>query len=67
MEHTFLTTAEVADKLGISPRTVRKLCEERKIQYRQLTPRKIEIRSDWLDNYIETHTVTPKNQNEMEK
>lgn len=63
MEQAFLTTSEVAEILGVSPRTVRLLCEQRKIQYRQLTPRKIEIRKDWLDSYIDAHTIKPENFN----
>ena len=56
----FLTTAQVAEELNISPRTVRKLCENRKIKFRQVTPRKIEIRRDWLDEYLTACTVTPE-------
>lgn len=64
MSIEFLTTAQVAEELKISPRTVRKLCELRKIQFRQITPRKIEIRRDWLDEYINSHTHTPEEENQ---
>lgn len=60
MPHEFLTTAQVAAELNLSPRTVRKLCENRKIRFRQITPRRIEIRRDWLEEYLEQNTVQPK-------
>ena len=63
MSTEFLTTAQVAEELKISPRTVRKLCENRKIQFRQITPRKIEIRRDWLEEYINAHTISPETEN----
>ena len=59
-EQEFLTTAQVAAELNLSPRTVRKLCESRKIQFRQITPRRIEIRRDWLDAYLEKQTIEPE-------
>ena len=60
----FLTTAQVAEELNLSPRTVRKLCEQRKIKFRQVTPRRIEIRRDWLEEFLKAQTVEPETQNE---
>lgn len=63
MEEQFLTTSEVAKELNLSPRTIRKLCENRKIKFRQLTPRRIEIRRDWLEEYLNSCTQSPENSN----
>jgi len=56
MEGNLLTTREVADRLGVTPRTVRKLCEQRKIKYMQTTPRRIHIREEWLKEYLDSVT-----------
>lgn len=63
MEEQFLTTSEVAKELNLSPRTIRKLCENRKIKFRQLTPRRIEIRRDWLEEYLNSCTQSPEKEN----
>lgn len=58
-ENDFLTTAEVAEILGVNRRTVQRLCNDRKIQYRRTTPQKIEIKREWLDEYLKSVTVQP--------
>lgn len=59
----FLTTSQVAKELNLSPRTIRKLCENRKIKFRQVTPRRIEIRRDWLEEYLNSCTQSPEKEN----
>lgn len=58
-EKPMLTTDEVAAILGVNRRTVQRLCKERKIRHRRTTPKKIEIASEWLDEYINSVTVDP--------
>lgn len=63
-ENDFLSTEEVADILGVDRRTVQRLCSERKIRHRRVTPKKIVIKKEWLDEYL--HAVTVEPLNEME-
>ena len=63
-ENDFLSTEEVADILGVDRRTVQRLCSERKIRHRRVTPKKIVIKREWVDEYL--HSVTIEPVNEME-
>ena len=56
----YLTTEQVAKELNLPARTVRKLCADRKIQFRQITPRRIEIRRDWLEDYLQKSIIKPE-------
>ena len=65
-EGKYLSTQEVADILGVHRRTVVRLCKERRIKYRQLTPRRIEIAEAWVQEYLDSQTVEPLNEKENE-
>lgn len=64
-ENDFLSTEEVADILGVDKRTVQRLCADRKIKHRRTTPKKIDIKREWVDEYL--HSVTVEPVNEMEE
>ena len=66
-ENDFLTTDEVAEILGVNRRTVQRLCNDRKIQYRKTTPKKIEIKREWLDEYLNSVTIQPITETEDNK
>ena len=53
MVTAMLTSAEAADRLGISDRTLRKLRQEGEIRYIAITDRKILYRPEDCDEYIE--------------
>lgn len=59
MEPKFLSTKEAAARLGISERTMRRICTDNLCAHRKITPRKIEIREDWLEAYVEEVTKIP--------
>lgn len=63
-ENDFLSTEEVADILGIDKRTVQRLCADRKIRHRRTTPKKIDIKREWVDEYLKSVTVEPVNEME---
>ena len=66
-ENDFLTTDEVAEILGVHRRTVQRLCNERKIQHRRTTPQKIEIKREWLNDYLNSVTIQPITETEENK
>ena len=66
-ENDFLTTDEVAEILGVNRRTVQRLCNDRKIQYRKTTPKKIEIKREWLNDYLNSVTIQPITETEDNK
>lgn len=55
----FLSTEEVAAILGVDKRTVQRLCSDRKIRHRRTTPKKIEIKREWVDEYLQSVIVEP--------
>lgn len=63
-ESEFLNTEQVAEILGVDKRTVQRLCAERKIRHRRTTPKKIEIKSEWVKEYLDSVTVHPITESE---
>ena len=60
MADNFLNVKEAAQALHLSEPTVRRMCKERKIMFRRVGARKIEIREDWIENYLEGRTFAPE-------
>lgn len=60
-EHGYLNTKEAAAYLGVSDRTVRSLCEDRKITHERLSGRIIRIKKEWLDAYLESIRIPAEN------
>lgn len=63
-ESEFLNTEQVAEILGVDKRTVQRLCAERKIRHRRTTPKKIEIKSEWVQEYLNSVTIPPITESE---
>ena len=64
----YMNTVEAAEYLGVSDRTVRKLCADRKIKHQRINGRTIRLKKEWLDEYLSSaiETIEPENQNEKE-
>lgn len=60
----YLNTKEAAEYIGVSDRTVRSLCEDRKITHERLSGRIIRIKQEWLDAYLESIRIPAENNNE---
>ena len=58
-ENDFLSTDEVAEILGVNRRTVQRLCNDRKIRHRRTTRKRIEIKREWIDEYLNNVTIHP--------
>lgn len=64
-EKEYMSSAEAAEYLHISDRTVRTLCTERKIRHERLSGRNIRFKQEWLDEYLQSIMVEPiKEENE---
>ena len=57
----FMNTKQASKYLGVSDRTVRNLCEQRKIKHRRLSARNIQFTKEWLDDYISSIIIEPEN------
>lgn len=53
----WLTIAEVAQRLGLSTRTVRQMITDRRIPAARINSRVIRVSSDDLQRYLNRHTV----------
>ena len=64
----YLNTLEAADFLGVSDRTVRKLCADKKIKHQRINGRNIRFKKEWLEDYLSSaiETIEPEIQNEKE-
>lgn len=60
-EDEYLTTQEAADILGVSRRTVSRMCQNRLIKHLRLTPHRVVIAKSWLAEYVEAQTKQPIN------
>ena len=56
----YLSPREAAEILGVSDRTVRNLCEQRKLKHRRLSARNIQIKREWLDDYLSSIIIEPE-------
>ena len=57
----YLSPREAAEILGVSDRTVRNLCEQRKLKHRRLSARNIQIKREWLEDYQSSIIIEPVN------
>ena len=58
----YLNTKEAAEYIGVSDRTVRTLCEDRKITHERLSGRIIRIKQEWLDEYLQSIRIPAEKQ-----
>lgn len=56
----YLSPREAAEILGVTDRTVRNLCEQRKIKHRRLSARNIQIKKEWLEDYMASIIIEPE-------
>lgn len=57
----YWNTKQAAEYLGVTDRTVRNLCEQRKIKHRRLSARNIQFTKEWLDDYLSSIIIEPDN------
>lgn len=55
----YLNSAEAAEYLHLSDRTVRSLCTDRKIRHERLNGRNVRFKKEWLDEYLQSIQVAP--------
>lgn len=66
MENTeYLTTKQAAEYLGLSDKTVRNLCAEKKITHRRLSERIIQFKPEWLDEYLNSITIQRQSKEDL--
>lgn len=63
-EKVFYNTAEAAAYLGVSDRTLRTMCENRKITHQRLNNRNIRFKKEWLDEYLQSTIIEAENKEE---
>lgn len=63
-ENVFYNTAEAAAYLGLSDRTLRTMCENRKITHQRLNNRNIRFKKEWLDEYLKSTIIEAENKEE---
>ena len=64
-DKVYMNSAEAAEYLHLSDRTVRTLCTEKKIRHERLSGRNIRFKKEWLDEYLQSIIVEPiKEENE---
>lgn len=61
----WLNVKEAADFLGVSDRTVRNLCNERKLKHRRLSERNIQFQIDWLEEFANSLIIEPTGENTL--
>lgn len=60
----FYNTVEAGEYLGLSDRTVRTLCENKKITHQRLNNRNIRFKKEWLDEYLDSTIIQAENKEE---
>ena len=55
----YLNSVEAAEYLHLSDKTVRTLCNERKIRHERLNGRNVRFKKEWLDEYLKSITIEP--------
>lgn len=61
----YITTTEAADLLGVSDKTIRNLCRDRKLKHERLNGRNIRLKPEWLEDYRKSIIIEPiKEENE---
>jgi len=58
-EPILFTVSEASSFIGVSPRRVRQMCQERKLESRRPSPRRTRITKDSLVAYFATAQKTP--------
>jgi len=58
----FLSIEQAAPKIGVAPRTLRLMCERRKIRHIRVgaAERNYRFRPEWLDEYLASREVAPE-------
>ena len=62
-----MNSQEAAEYLQLSDRTVRTLCQNRKIRHERLNERNFRFKKQWLDEYLQSIVVEPVNTNSEER
>lgn len=63
----YMNSQEAAAYLCVSDRTVRTLCQTRKIRHERLNERNFRFKKVWLDEYLQSIVVEPINTNSEER
>ena len=50
----YLNTFQAAQYIGVSDRTIRNLCADRKIKHERINNRNIRFKKEWLDDYLKS-------------
>jgi excisionase family DNA binding protein len=58
----FLSIEQAAPRIGVAPRTLRLMCERRKIRHTRVgaAERNYRFRPEWLDEYLAAREVAPE-------
>lgn len=56
-DKAYMNSKEAAQYLGVSDRTIRNLCKNRKLTHELLNNRNIRIKKEWLDAYLDSIRV----------
>lgn len=67
MEEKWLSVKEAAELLGVSDRTIRNLCSERKLKHRRLSERNIQFQKAWLEEFADSLIIEPTGENQNSK
>ena len=62
----YLNTFQAAQYIGVSDRTIRNLCADRKIKHERINNRNIRFKKQWLDDYLKSivRVVEPREESE---
>ena len=63
----YMNSQEAAAYLQISDRTVRTLCQNRKIRHERLNERNFRFKKTWLDEYLDSIRIEPAPTNSEER
>ena len=67
LNENYMNSQEAAEYLQLSDRTVRTLCQNRKIRHERLNERNFRFKKQWLDEYLQSIVVEPVNTNSEER
>ena len=59
MEHEYLNSTEAAALIGVTDKTIRNLCRDRKIKHERLNGRNLRFKKEWIDDYLQSLIVEP--------
>ena len=55
----YITTTEAAEMLGVSDKTIRNLCRDRRIKHERLNGRNIRLTREWVEDYRKSIIIEP--------